>query len=94
MFMNEFNMIEFSPDQVASPTNYIRKLKEIQQFPGTIGMLLAIGVQGHFSGGMPNIAYMRSGLDLLGATGLPIWLTESISFISITGYIMTGSNKK
>ncbi|XP_039685922.1 endo-1,4-beta-xylanase 5-like isoform X2 [Medicago truncatula] len=77
MFMNEFNTIEFSPDQVASPPNYIRKLKQIQQFPGTTGMLLTIGVQGHFSRGVPNIAYMRSGLDLLGATGLPIWLTES-----------------
>ncbi|AES91927.2 glycosyl hydrolase family 10 protein [Medicago truncatula] len=44
---------------------------------GTTGMLLAIWVQGHLSSGMPNIAYMRSGLDHLGATGLPIWLTES-----------------
>lgn len=40
-------------------------------------MLLAIVVQGHLSGGMPNIANMRSGLDHLGATGLPTWLTES-----------------
>ncbi|GAU10805.1 hypothetical protein TSUD_426520, partial [Trifolium subterraneum] len=76
MFMNEFNTIEYSGDQVANPANYLRKLKEIQQFPGTAGMPMAIGLQCHFARGIPNLAYMRSGLDLLGATGLPIWLTE------------------
>ncbi|RHN82182.1 putative endo-1,4-beta-xylanase [Medicago truncatula] len=77
MFMNEYNTIEYSGDKDASPTNYIRKLKEIQQFPGNAGISLAIGLQCHFSSGVPNIAYMRSGLDLLAATGLPIWLTET-----------------
>ncbi|AES62756.2 glycosyl hydrolase family 10 protein [Medicago truncatula] len=77
MFMNEFNTIESSGDRVVSPPNYIRKLKEIQRFPGTAGISLAIGVQGHFRLGRPNYAYMRSSLDLLGATGLPIWLTET-----------------
>jgi len=77
MFMNEFNTIESSGDWVVSPPNYIRKLKEIQRFPGTAGISMAIGVQGHFRLGRPNYAYMRSSLDLLGTTGLPIWLTET-----------------
>ncbi|XP_045786627.1 endo-1,4-beta-xylanase 5-like isoform X2 [Trifolium pratense] len=77
MFMNEYNTIEYSGDHFASPANYIRKLKEIWKFPGTAGMPMGIGVQGHFAWGVPNLAYMRSGLDLLGATGLPIWLTET-----------------
>ncbi|XP_058739107.1 endo-1,4-beta-xylanase 5-like [Vicia villosa] len=77
MFLNEYNTIEFSGDKDASPANYVKKLKEIQQFPGTAGIPLAIGLQCHFSTGVPNLAYMRSGLDLLAATGLPIWLTET-----------------
>ncbi|KAK7367982.1 hypothetical protein VNO80_10003 [Phaseolus coccineus] len=39
-------------------------------------MSAAIGLQGHFAIGQPNLAYMRSSLDLLATTGLPIWLTE------------------
>ncbi|XP_045786636.1 endo-1,4-beta-xylanase 5-like [Trifolium pratense] len=77
MFLNEYNTIEYSHDKDASPGNYIRKIKQIQQFPGTDGIPLAIGLQCHFGSGKPNIAYMRSGLDLLAATGLPIWLTET-----------------
>ncbi|CAK8573835.1 unnamed protein product [Lathyrus sativus] len=76
MFMNEYNTIEISGDKNASPTNYLRKLKEIQKFPGIDGISLAIGLQAHFPSGVPNLAYMRTGLDLLAATGLPIWLTE------------------
>ncbi|KAK7280255.1 hypothetical protein RJT34_25317 [Clitoria ternatea] len=76
MFMNEFNTIEFSGDEKASPVKYIKKLKEILSYPGTDGMSAAIGLQGHFASGQPNIAYMRSGLDLLATTRLPIWLTE------------------
>ncbi|GAU36924.1 hypothetical protein TSUD_331970 [Trifolium subterraneum] len=64
-------------DKAASPANYIKKLKQIQQFPGIDGISLAIGVQCHFASGQPNVAYMRSSLDLLAATGLPIWLTET-----------------
>ncbi|WJX14885.1 endo-1,4-beta-xylanase [Trifolium repens] len=77
MFMNEYNTIEYSGDQFSSPFNYLRKLKEIQYYPGTAGMPMAIGLEGHFARGFPNLAYMRSGLDSLGATGLPIWLTET-----------------
>ncbi|XP_057426550.1 endo-1,4-beta-xylanase 5-like [Lotus japonicus] len=77
MFLNEFNTIEYSGDVVANPANYIRKIREIQQFPGTKGIPLGIGLQCHFASGNPNLAYMRSGLDILGATGYPIWLTET-----------------
>ncbi|KAK2458474.1 endo-1,4-beta-xylanase [Trifolium repens] len=77
MFMNEYGTIEYSNDKVASPANFIKKLKQIQQFPGTDGISLAIGLESHFHSGEPNIAYMRSGLDLLATTGLPIWLTET-----------------
>ncbi|CAJ1977330.1 unnamed protein product [Sphenostylis stenocarpa] len=76
MFLNEFNTIEYSGDQEASPAKYLQKIKEILSFPGVAGMSAGIGLQGHFASGQPNLAYMRSGLDLLAATGLPIWLTE------------------
>ncbi|WJX21148.1 endo-1,4-beta-xylanase [Trifolium repens] len=71
------NYVVSSNDKVANPANYIKKLKQIQQFQDTDGISLAIGLQCHFPSGEPNIAYMRSGLDLLATTGLPIWLTET-----------------
>ncbi|KAL2324284.1 hypothetical protein Fmac_023342 [Flemingia macrophylla] len=76
MFLNEYNTIEQSGDEAASPFNYMKKLQEILSFPGVAGMSAAIGLQAHFAAGQPNLAYMRSGLDLLATTGLPIWLTE------------------
>ncbi|KAG5005203.1 hypothetical protein AAZX31_10G244200 [Glycine max] len=77
LFLNEFNTIEYSGDEASSPAKYIKKLQEILSFPGVSGMSAAIGLQGHFASGQPNLAYMRSGLDLLATTGLPIWLTEA-----------------
>lgn len=76
MFLNEYNTIEQSGDKTASPMNYEKKLQEILSFPGNENLLAGIGLQGHFSSGQPNIAYMRSVLDILGTTGFPIWLTE------------------
>ncbi|KAK7390980.1 hypothetical protein VNO78_19239 [Psophocarpus tetragonolobus] len=76
MFLNEYNTIEYSGDEAANPAKYMKKLKEIQSFPGTAGMSAAIGLQGHFPSIQPNLAYMRSVIDLLATTGLPIWLTE------------------
>ncbi|KAK3011920.1 hypothetical protein RJ639_010498 [Escallonia herrerae] len=76
MFMNEYNTIEYSGDEAASPEKYIEKLEEIKSYPGNVGMLAEIGLQSHFGSGQPNIAYMRVALDILGATGLPSWLTE------------------
>ncbi|KAK3035724.1 hypothetical protein RJ639_033426 [Escallonia herrerae] len=76
MFLNEYNTIEYSGDETASPEKYIEKLEKIKSYPGNAGMLAGIGLQSHFGSGQPNIAYMRVALDILGATGLPIWLTE------------------
>ncbi|XP_050366881.1 endo-1,4-beta-xylanase 5-like [Argentina anserina] len=76
MFMNEYNTIEFSSDEQASPVNYKNKLQQILSYPGNANLKEGIGLESHFAAGQPNLAYMRSGLDLLGATGFPIWLTE------------------
>lgn len=76
MFLNEYNTIEYSSDEKANPFNYKTKLDEILSYPGNQGISAGIGLQGHFGSGQPNLAYMRSCLDILGSTGLPIWLTE------------------
>ncbi|KAH7518117.1 hypothetical protein FEM48_Zijuj09G0136500 [Ziziphus jujuba var. spinosa] len=76
MFLNEYNTIDHSGDETASPANYMKKVQEILSFPGNENLSLGIGLQGHFGSFQPNIAYMRSALDMLGTTGLPIWLTE------------------
>ncbi|KAF7811085.1 endo-1,4-beta-xylanase 5-like isoform X2 [Senna tora] len=76
MFMNEYNAIEYSGDKKVTPEKYKKKLEEIRSFPGSEGMLVGIGLQGHFTAGQPNVAYMRSVLDALSNLGLPIWLTE------------------
>ncbi|KAM5549653.1 endo-1,4-beta-xylanase 5-like [Rosa sericea] len=76
MFMNEYNTMEYSGDEASSPANYKKKLEEILSYPGNANLTAGIGLQGHFGSGQPNLAYMRSVLDFLGATGYPIWLTE------------------
>ncbi|XP_041010625.1 endo-1,4-beta-xylanase 5-like [Juglans microcarpa x Juglans regia] len=76
MFMNEYNTIEYCRDEKASVANYLEKLQEILQYPGNEGISAGIGLQCRFGSGQPNLAYMRSSLDILGSTGLPIWLTE------------------
>ncbi|KAJ6345722.1 hypothetical protein OIU78_008389 [Salix suchowensis] len=76
MFLNEYNTIEDCRDEKANPFNYMTKLDEILSYPGNQGISAGIGLQGHFGSGQPNLAYMRSSLDILGSTGLPIWLTE------------------
>ncbi|KAL5855320.1 hypothetical protein ACOSQ4_005122 [Xanthoceras sorbifolium] len=74
LFMNEYNTIEDSGDRQSLPAKYLEKLREIQRFPGNANARMAIGLEGHFN--KPNIPYMRSSIDTLAATGLPIWLTE------------------
>lgn len=76
MFLNEYNTIELAADKESNAVNYKKKIDEILSYPGNAGMSLGIGMQGHFSSDQPDIAYMRSVLDILGSTGLPIWLTE------------------
>lgn len=74
MFMNEFNTLEHMEDQKSSPAKYLEKIKEIRSFPGNEKLVMGIGLQSHF--GEPNIPYVRASLDTLGATKMPIWLTE------------------
>ncbi|WCJ17973.1 Glycosyl hydrolase family 10 protein [Euphorbia peplus] len=74
LFLNEFNTIEDSGDTTACPARYVQKLKDIRSFPGNENLKLGIGLEGHFS--TPNIPYIRSSIDALAATNLPIWLTE------------------
>ena len=94
MFMNEFNTINGGDDK-ANPANYKKKLEEILQYPGNEKILLAIGLQGNFGSDQPNLAYMRSYLDILGATGLPIWLTEvSVGLAKDTDQVFHSRKKK
>ncbi|KAJ6905758.1 hypothetical protein NC652_023499 [Populus alba x Populus x berolinensis] len=76
MFLNEFNTIEYSNDEDVDPISYMKKLGAILSYPGNQGILAGIGLEGHFGVGQPNLAYMRSVLDILSSTGLPLWLTE------------------
>lgn len=68
LFLNEYNTLEQSGDKIASPANYLAKVRQISGVP------LAIGLEGHFN--IPNIPYIRSALDTLAAARLPIWITE------------------
>nr|CAD1837817.1 unnamed protein product [Ananas comosus var. bracteatus] len=73
MFLNEYNTLEVPQDWVASPSNYLQKLREIQSYPGNSANM-AIGLESHF--GVPDIPFMRSALDVLANAKVPIWLTE------------------
>ncbi|XVE49333.1 hypothetical protein DITRI_Ditri01bG0074400 [Diplodiscus trichospermus] len=74
LFMNEYNTLEESGDPASTPAKYLEKLRNIQAFLGANGNKMAIGLESHFN--VPNLPYMRSSLDTLAATKLPIWLTE------------------
>ncbi|XP_010447186.1 PREDICTED: uncharacterized protein LOC104729864 [Camelina sativa] len=74
MFINEFNTLEQPRDLKSSPARYLEKLRELQSIQVAGKIPLGIGLESHF--GTPNIPFIRSALDTLGATGLPIWLTE------------------
>lgn len=74
MFMNDYNTIENPEDAKATPRMYLQKLKEIQGFPGNSNGKMGIGLEAHFD--TPNLGYVRSAIDALAATGLPIWITE------------------
>ncbi|XP_039158396.1 endo-1,4-beta-xylanase 5 [Eucalyptus grandis] len=71
LFLNEYNTIEDSRDRTSSPTAYANKVKSIQSLGGRN---LGIGLESHFN--VPDLPYMRSAIDTLGALGLPMWLTE------------------
>lgn len=71
LFLNEYNTIEDSSDGASSPSAYASKVKSIQS---SGGKNLGIGLESHFN--VPDLPYVRSGIDTLGALGLPLWLTE------------------
>ncbi|XP_073525744.1 uncharacterized protein [Phyllobates terribilis] len=76
LFMNEYNTIEEVGDMVVAPDMYLRKLHNIMAHSGNARLPLGIGLESRFAIGKPNLAYMRAGMDTLGATRLPLWLTE------------------
>ncbi|XP_057965322.1 endo-1,4-beta-xylanase 5-like [Malania oleifera] len=75
MFLNDYNTIEMSSDVVSSPSNYLKKLREIQAFPGNRNGKMGIGLESHFTTA-PNLPYIRSAIDTLAAARVPIWITE------------------
>nr|XP_011457855.1 PREDICTED: uncharacterized protein LOC101310958 [Fragaria vesca subsp. vesca] len=76
LFLNDFNTIEESRDELSSPAKYLQKLREIQSFPGNEGGRYGIGLESHFDSSIPNIPYIRASLDTLAAAKVPIWITE------------------
>ncbi|KAG8650628.1 hypothetical protein MANES_07G059100v8, partial [Manihot esculenta] len=76
LFLNDFNTLEEERDDKSTPARYLQKLRDIKAFPGNQNLKLGIGLESHFSSSAPNLPYMRAAIDTLGATNLPIWLTE------------------
>ncbi|XAR53038.1 Endo-1,4-beta-xylanase [Bertholletia excelsa] len=74
MFLNEYNTLEQPGDLKSTPSQYLKKIRQIRSFPGNEEMVVGIGLESHF--GKPNIPYMRATLDILAETKMPIWLTE------------------
>ncbi|KAK8586195.1 hypothetical protein V6N13_130717 [Hibiscus sabdariffa] len=74
LFMNDYNTLEEKGDAASTPAKYLAKLKEIQSEMGGSAKQMAIGLECHFN--VPDLPYIRSSLDTLAATKLPIWLTE------------------
>ncbi|XP_051146917.1 endo-1,4-beta-xylanase 5-like [Andrographis paniculata] len=75
LFLNEYNTLENPFDMAVTPSRYVERISEIQSFPGNDNIALRIGLEGHFIL-RPNLPYIRAAFDVLGTTGLPIWLTE------------------
>ncbi|KAL8540458.1 hypothetical protein ACS0TY_001892 [Phlomoides rotata] len=72
-FLNDYNTIEDSRDGNASPSKYLQKIAQLRRkwYKGPLG----IGLEGHFSIS-PNLAYIRSAIDIIASVKLPIWVTE------------------
>ncbi|KZV22753.1 hypothetical protein F511_05385, partial [Dorcoceras hygrometricum] len=76
MYLNEYATLEYPLDMEVSPSMYVEMLRSIRSFPGNENMVVGLGQQGHFTYDTLNISYVRAALDVLGATKMPIWLTE------------------
>ncbi|XP_057802308.1 endo-1,4-beta-xylanase 5-like [Salvia miltiorrhiza] len=73
-FLNEFNVIEdCSIQSKANTWQYLQKIDQLRK--GGYGGPLGIGLQGHFQL-EPNFPFIRASIDMLHATGSPIWITE------------------
>lgn len=72
LFLNEFNTLEQPEDASSTPAMYLEKIKQIRR-EGYHGPL-SIGLESHFS--TPSLAYVRTSIDVLAASKLPIWITE------------------
>ncbi|KAL4581112.1 hypothetical protein LXL04_017321 [Taraxacum kok-saghyz] len=72
LFLNDYNTIENPRGGPASPDDYLRKIGEIRA--GGYRGPLSIGLEGHFS--EVNIPFMRSAIDKVASSRLPIWITE------------------
>eukprot|EP01018_Ginkgo_biloba_P014946 Gb_02219 [translate_table: standard] len=83
LFLNDYNTIENCNDFKVIADAYLQKLQEIQTYYDNNNnnnniddrLMEGIGLEGHFTA-KPNIPLVRSILDKLGSTRLPIWLTE------------------
>ncbi|KAL3634685.1 hypothetical protein CASFOL_021739 [Castilleja foliolosa] len=73
-FLNEFNTIESKGDGASSPYKYLQKINDLrkQGYKGPLG----IGLESHFPSSGLDLAYVRSAIDQLASTRLPIWITE------------------
>lgn len=74
-FMNEYTVIEASNIiGKAMPQRYLEGIDRLRAsgYEGPLG----IGLEGHFDYYAPNIPYVRTAIDVLASTGLPIWITE------------------
>ncbi|CAL0304291.1 unnamed protein product [Lupinus luteus] len=76
LFLNEYNTIEDNRDSASNPTNYMQKIQQIKNYPGSASLPIAIGLESHFPSSPPNLPYMRSSIDTLASAGYPIWITE------------------
>ncbi|KAK4491968.1 hypothetical protein RD792_002752 [Penstemon davidsonii] len=75
LFLNEYNTLEYPTDLKVIPSRFVEKIRETRSYPGNENLNLGIGLQGHFTA-RPILPYIRSVLDVLGATKIPIWFTE------------------
>ncbi|VFR01589.1 unnamed protein product [Cuscuta campestris] len=71
-FLNDYNTIEHQEDSYSTPSKYLDKIADLRAhgYNGPLG----IGLEAHF--GVPDLAYVRSAIDTLASTNLPIWITE------------------
>ncbi|GFP86777.1 endo-1 4-beta-xylanase 2 [Phtheirospermum japonicum] len=75
LFLNEYNTMELPTDPAVIPSKYVAKYREMRAFPGNENLPVYFGLQGHFYR-RPMVSHIRAVFDILGATGMKIWITE------------------